>query len=438
MTITSQTVAAKWNVSWVSDTEPRRWQQDGQEKAAAHGRRLAYLTNAYPKISHSFIQTEIEALERAGFTVERFTIRRTLDVVTDPSGRAEQRRTTALFDENRAKLLLAIARLSIRRPIGTARALGHALRSACRQRVSLINLARAVAYFGEAASLADQLERLGVRHVHVHFGTNPATVARLAARMAPLTYSFTVHGPDEFDAPLALDLAGKVNEAAFVAAVSHFGRGQLMRWCDPSVWSRIHVVRCAIAPQFLTARSFGDSPRRLVCVARLSAQKGLPLLVEAAARLARERHFTLNIIGDGEQRPALEAEIMRLGLSDRIRLLGWRSPGDVLREVAGARAFVLPSFAEGLPVVLMEALALGRPVIATAIAGIPELVDSENGWLIPSGSVEALADAMQEALDAPVARLEAMGAAGRARVHAMHHPDQNAQVLAQLLTPLMS
>lgn len=436
MMITSQRIEAEPTASWMGELETRGWHRE--EEASERGPRIAYLTNVYPKISHSFILTEIKALERAGFRVERFTIRRTSEAVADRQERAEQRRTTALLDGNRRHLLLAIVRRFMRRPIGTARALGKAIGNACREGVSLINLVRGLAYFSEAASLAEQLERLRVRHVHVHFGTNPATVARLAARMAPLTFSFTVHGPDEFDAPLAHDLGSKVAEAAFVAGVSHFGRGQLMRWSDPSVWDRIHVVRCAIAPQFLTAVPSGEPPRRLVCVARLSAQKGLPLLVEAAARLADEPHFSLHIVGDGEQRSAIEAQIMRLGLGDRIRLLGWRSPQDVLREVAGAKALVLPSFAEGLPVVLMEALALGRPVIATAIAGIPELVDSENGWLVPSGCAEALADAMRDALDAPQARIEKMGAAGRARVHDMHHPDVNAQVLARLFTPLTS
>lgn len=436
MTITSQRIATETNAPWASEPETRGRHRVGE--AADRGPRVAYLTNVYPKISHSFILTEIKALERAGFSVERFTIRRTSDAVADRQERAEQRRTTALFDGNRPHLLLAIVRRFIRRPIRTVRAFGKAVGGACRQGLSLVNLARSLAYLGEAASLAEHLERLGVHHVHVHFGTNPATVARLAAHMAPLTFSFTVHGPDEFDAPLALDLGGKIAEAAFVVGVSHFGRGQLMRWSDPSVWNRIHVVRCAIAPQFLTAAPSGEPPRRLVCVARLSAQKGLPLLIEAAAQLACEPHFTLHIIGDGEQRSAIEAQIMRLGLGDRIRLLGWRSPQDVLREVAGARAFVLPSFAEGLPVVLMEALALGRPVIATAIAGIPELVNSSNGWLVPSGSVEALADAMRDALDAPASRLENMGAAGRARVLEMHHPDVNAQVLARLFAPLTS
>jgi glycosyltransferase involved in cell wall biosynthesis len=410
--------------------------RDRQVAASLSRPRLAYLTNVYPKISHSFIRTEILALEQAGFSIDRFTIRRTPDVAADWEDHAEQERTTALLPPDRSRLAWAIVERLVRRPRGTVRALWKAIGSGCAHGLAPLGLIRALAYFAEAAALARQLDRTGVRHVHVHFGTNPVTVAQLAARMADITYSFTVHGPDEFDAPRALDLAGKIAEAAFVAGVSSYGRGQLMRWSDPTHWDRIHVVRCSIAHRFLDAPSPLEAPRRLVCVARLNAQKGLPLLIEAMGRLAMEPDFTLDIIGDGEQRAAIEAQIAQAGQGDRIRLLGWRAPQEVLHELAQARAFVLPSFAEGLPVVLMEALALGRPVIATAIAGIPELVDAENGWLVPSGSAEALAEAMREALRAPPARLCQMGAIGRARVHARHHPVVNGEALAELLAPL--
>jgi glycosyltransferase involved in cell wall biosynthesis len=414
-----------------------RSSKDRQAAAVRPRPRLAYLTNVYPKISHSFIRTEILALEQAGFAIDRFTIRRTPDVAADWEDHAEQERTTALLGRGRSGLVWAIAERLVRRPAGTVRALSKAICSGCRQGLNPLGLIRALAYFAEAAALAGRLEGAGVRHVHVHFGTNPVTVAQLATRMADITYSFTVHGPDEFDAPRALDLGAKIADAAFVAGVSSYGRGQLMRWSDPSHWDRIHVVPCSIAPRFLDAPSTHEAPRRLVCVARLNAQKGLPLLIEAMTRLAAEPEFTLDIIGDGEQRASIESQIALARQGERIRLLGWRSPKEVFREVAGARAFVLPSFAEGLPVVLMEALALGRPVIATAIAGIPELVDAENGWLVPSGSAEALAEAMREALCAPPARLRQMGAIGRARVHARHHPERNAQMLAKLLVPLV-
>lgn len=408
--------------------------RQGAAEPAAH--RVAYLTNVYPKVSHSFIRTEIAALERHGLAVSRFTVRHSDQPLPGAQDREEAARTVGLLDD-KAALLAAAATCFARRPLAAWRALRLSL-SICGSGKRL----HAAAYFVEAALLARRLEREGIRHLHVHFGTNPATVARLAARLAPLTYSFTVHGPDEFDAPLALDLPGKIADAAFVAGVSSFGRGQLMRWSDPAHWSRIHVVRCAPDAAFLALD--GDAAdtdtagecRRLLCVARLSAQKGLPLLVEAMARIADRHTVTLDVIGDGEDRTTIENQIARLGLAGRVRLLGWAGPGQIRRALAASQVFVLPSFAEGLPVVLMEAMALRRPVIATAIAGIPELVDREVGWLIPSGSVDALVSALEAACEASSETRAEMGERGRKRVLERHDPDRTAAQLARLLLPL--
>lgn len=396
--------------------------------------RVAYLTNVYPKTSHSFIRTEIAALERQGFEVARFTIRRCAEPLVDPDDVAEAARTTALLNGRPGSPLAGMLRQVVRRPLRAAAALGTALRDGHRTR----GLVRSIAYFVEAAALARHLERRGIRHVHVHFGTNPAAVARLACHMAALTYSVTVHGPDEFDAPVQLALGRTIAGARFVAAVSSFGRGQLMRWSDPADWPKIEVVRCAVSSAFLRSEPRpppDDSPPRLVCVARLSAQKGVPLLMEAAAALAQEQDFLLTIIGDGEERAAIERGIASHRLDRHVRLLGWQDAATVRREISAARAMILPSFAEGLPVVLMEALALGRPVVATAIAGIPELVDHRDGWLITSGSSEALTDALRAVLRAPLVRLTAMGEVGRRRVAARHDPDANAAKLAALLRP---
>lgn len=406
---------------------------DGHDPTVPVSSRVAYLVNVYPKVSHSFIRTEIAALERLGLNVSRFTIRRTPESFSDDEDRREAERTTALLDGNWGALLRAVLRSVLRRPRRTLSALRQSLRSSGRS-------VRALAYFAEAAALAERMEYRNIRHVHVHFGTNPVAVARLAAQLSSITYSFTAHGPDEFDAPLAFDLSGKIAEAAFVAGVSSFGRSQLMRWSSPRHWDRIQVVRCAVAPHFLrdgAADGSGLATNHLTCVARLSAQKGLPLLVAAAARIADTHDFVIDVIGDGDGRAALEEQIERLGLTGRVRLLGWRSSDDVRKALAASRAMVLPSFAEGLPVVLMEALALGRPVIATSIAGIPELVDRANGWVVPAGSVDALAAAMKDVLEAPPEQLSAMGQVGRQRVLAMHDPDSNARHLAGLLAPFL-
>lgn len=400
--------------------------------SSAHPK-VAYFTNVYPKVSHSFIRTEILALERCGFAVSRFSVRRSGERL-DGQDQAESERTEVLL-ENR---------------IGAARAVVLALLSSPLAALSALALAwqtssgrlKACAYFVEAALLAHRLKQLGIRHVHAHFGTNPAAVVRLAARIAPITYSFTVHGPDEFDDPRGLDLRGKISEAAFVAGVSSYGRGQLMRWTAPVDWPRIHVVRCAAGPGFFERALQVDTPASLpqaphfLCVARLSAQKGLPLLIEAMAMVSSRRAVTLDIIGDGEDRPIIEEQIARSALTHHVRLLGWAAPETIRTALHNARALVLSSFAEGLPVVLMEAMASRRPVIATAIAGVPELVDREVGWLVPSGSAQALAEALEAALDAVPDELAAMGERGRMRVLERHDPDGNAADLAALLAPL--
>src|SRR5439155_26884638 len=210
-----------------------------------------------------------------------------------------------------------------------------------------------------------------------------------------------VHGPEEFDHPEALALDEKIEHAAFVVAVSSFGRSQLYRWCPPAQWGKIRVVHCGVDASFLGGDPVPvpDVPR-VVCVGRLAEQKGQILLLRALAVLAAEGiTCELVLAGDGPLRPAIEAETARLRLAGCVRITGWLDGAAVRREIESARGLVLPSFAEGLPVVLMEALALGRPVVSTFVAGIPELVrDGVHGWLVPAGDVDALAGAVGELL----------------------------------------
>jgi glycosyltransferase involved in cell wall biosynthesis len=200
-------------------------------------------------------------------------------------------------------------------------------------------------------------------------------------------------------------------------------------------WPKVEVVRCGLEPAFHQLAPTPPAPApRLVCVGRLCRQKGQLLLIEALARLHRQGvEAQLVLAGDGEMRPEIEAAIARHGLRDQVRITGWIGSDAVRREILAARALVLPSFAEGLPMVLMEALALRRPVITTAIAGIPELVrPGENGWLIPAGSVDDLAQAMADCLARTPDELLALGTAGHARVLADHSVDREAAKLAEL------
>jgi glycosyltransferase involved in cell wall biosynthesis len=290
-------------------------------------------------------------------------------------------------------------------------------------------------YLGEACVVARWLRDAGIGHVHAHFGTNSAEVAMLAALLAPASYSFTVHGPDEFDRPAAIGLAEKIRRAAFVVGISAFTRSQLYRWVERVHWDRIHVVHCGLDRAFHD----GSAPpaahsARLVCVGRLGEQKG-HLLLLAAMRRAFDRGavFDLVLAGDGELRGAIEERIRALDLAAYVRITGWIGSAEVRAEIEAARALVLPSFAEGLPVVLMEAMSLRRPVVTTFVAGIPELVrDGETGWLIPAGDADALADALVACLAADDHTLARMGDAGRERVLARHDVDVEAGKLARL------
>jgi glycosyltransferase involved in cell wall biosynthesis len=394
--------------------------------------RIACLAPEYPKVSHTFIRREIRALEQRGVEVLRLAIRRGATV--DPADRSEAECTVACLRPWRWRHLLGVA-AALRRPLCALRALAMTLSM---HRRSDRGLLRHLAYWFEAAILLRVCEAAAVRHVHVHFGTNAAAVARLMRCLGGgrPTYSMTVHGPDEFDAPRAFSLREKVADATFVAAISDFCRAQVCRWSRPEDWHRIHVVRCAIDGAFGQAqRPVPAHSHTLLCVGRLSAQKGHLLLLEAMARVVAARPDAMLVLaGDGEMRSDVERAIAARGLQRHVVLAGWVGEQGLQHLLTEARALVQPSFAEGLPVVLMEAMAMGRPVIATAIAGVPELVVSgENGWLVPAGNVDALALAMQQALDADGARLDALGAAGRARVRVRHDAATEAARLEELL-----
>ena len=393
---------------------------------------IAYLVNQYPMVSHSFIRREIHALERLGVTVQRVAVRGWAEPLVDPQDQIERTRTRYLLREGVFPLLVAAFQTMVSSPVRFA----HALRLAvCCARVSDRSLFHHFAYLAEACLLLTWLKEWKVEHVHAHFGTNSAQVAMLAHGVGGPSFSFTVHGPEEFDKPEALVLGKKVRRAAFVAAISSFGRSQISRWVEHDHWKKIHVVHCGLDQAFHAgeARRAPAAPN-MVCIGRLCEQKGQLLLVEAA-HLLKQRGiaFTLVLAGDGEMRAAVETAIARYKLNDQVRITGWISSLQVREALLAARVLVLPSFAEGLPVVIMEAMSMRRPVLSTFVAGIPELVQhGETGWLVPAGDVQRLAAAMQLCLRTPVDVLDRMGEAGRQRVLERHDIDTEATKLAAL------
>ena len=382
--------------------------------------KIAYLVNQYPKISHVFIRREILAVEREGFDVARFAIRRSSDPIADPIDVEEASKTHTLLDAGWMSLLHATLTNALSAPLHFLRAVLLAVSVGFR---SNRGVARHMIYLSEACLLLRWFVHDGIRHVHAHFGTNSATVAMLCRELGGPSYSFTVHGPEEFDNAGPLGLRQKIDRSAFVAAITSYARSQLFRLCDFRNWPKIKLVRCGVDASF-----FGPEPtpiadrRRLLSIGRLCEQKGQLLLIEALALLQREgREIDFVLIGDGELRDELERAITRHALVEKVRIVGWANGEAIRRALDESCALVLPSFAEGLPVVIMEAFARGRPVLSTFVAGIPELVvPGRNGWLVPAGSVEDLAEGLRQILDTPGARLEAMGRCGRDDAKRLH------------------
>lgn len=395
--------------------------------------RVAYLLNTYPAVSHAFIRREIFAMEVLGAVVQRISLRGWDAPVVDSRDINERARTHYVLKKGIFGLAGPAIRTLIRNPVKLARATVKALSMARR---SDRGLAYHLAYLAEACCVAELACKQKADHLHAHFGTNAAEVAMLAHLLGGPAYSFTVHGPEEFDRPGALNLREKIEGSAFVVAISSFGRSQLFRWLPHATWPKVKVVHCGVDEEFCEAPLTPPPLEpRIVCVGRLCEQKGQVLLVEASALLASQgQRFELVLAGDGDMRSTLETLIALRDLHDHVRITGWLSSAQVRAEMLAARAVVLPSFAEGLPVVLMEAMALSRPVLTTGVAGIPELVEhGQGGWLVPPGDVNALAAALRKVLEASGDSLAQMGAEARRKVLLRHRADAGARRLLDFM-----
>ena len=389
---------------------------------------VAYFTNQYPAVSHTFIRREIRAMEALGVAVVRFALRPGANLV-DHEDKIEQKKTVYILQASVREIVRCSVIALIRQPLEVVSVTRHALLMGWHSDRGTL---RHLAYVVEAAVLANWCQREKIQHLHAHFGTNPAAVAMFAGRLSGIPYSFTAHGPEEFERATLLSLDKKLQHAKFAVCVSSFGRSQLMRRSVPDQWQKIAVIHCGVDDTFLTATVRAPPARpRFVCVGRLSEEKAQLVLV-AAAKVLREAGIYCEIVlaGDGPKRRDLEEAIARAGLQGAITITGWVTGEQVKNEIEAARALVLPSFAENMPVVIMEAMALGRPVISTYVAGIPELVQpAKSGWLVPAGDEVSLAEAMREALIMPVAQLTALGLAGRRHVMDHHSALEEAKKL---------
>jgi colanic acid/amylovoran biosynthesis glycosyltransferase len=396
--------------------------------------KVAYLINQYPKTSHTFIRREIQALERAGVEITRISLRGWDAPLVDQVDIVERKKTRYVLQSGALALLTSVFRIALSRPVLFARALALTFRMGWRaERPLPVHFV----YLAEACLICGWLKSEMVQHLHAHFGTNSAEVAMLTHKLGGPSWSFTVHGPEEFDKPHFIGLPEKVRRSSFVIAISSYGRSQLFRLVEPSYWTKIHVVRCGLERTFYDMPVVGKrrpTPPRFICVGRLCEQKGHVLLLQAASRLRSTGiNFELVLAGDGEMRKEIEQIISSDDLGSIVWITGWVDSFRIREELLNSTALILPSFAEGLPVVIMEGMSLSLPVISTFVGGIPELVvNGETGWLVPAGDLKRLTDAMETCVRSSDSVLDSMGALARQKVLQSHNVEIEIKLLREL------
>ncbi|MEB3274009.1 MAG: glycosyltransferase [Prochlorothrix sp.] len=393
--------------------------------------RIAYLSGQYPRATDTFIQREVALLRQQGLEIHTFSVRRTgKEHLVGPEQQEEWKNTYYLLPPNLANLGLAHLQLLGRSPGRYLRSIGLALKTA---QPGLRGLLYQLFYFIEAGILADQLKKRRIKHLHNHIASSSCTVAMLAAELGGFGFSFTMHGPHIFFEPYRWHLTEKLKRAQFVACIGHFCRSQGYYFAPISHWASLHIIHCGVEPRLYLPSTHTEERKRLLYVGRLSPEKGVPVLLESL-RSVQETHpdVSLTIVGDGPARREWEQWVAQYGLSNQVDFVGYRSQQEVRQYLRETDVFVLPSFAEGVPVSLMEAMAASVPVVATQVAGVSELVEAGvSGYVVPPGSAEALTDALVQLLNSPEQRSR-MGTAGRAKVEAEFNLEFEAEKLAQL------
>ncbi|QQS01228.1 MAG: glycosyltransferase [Austwickia sp.] len=405
------------------------------------GRRVAYLNSQYPAVSHTFIEREIAALRDQGWQVHTFSVRPCPpDELRSAAMRAEHERTRVILSD-KAAVAAGIARLAGTHPGALARAAAYASRCGYG---TLRGKTWQGFYLAEAVLLHGWMAELGLRHLHVHMANVSADVARLVVAIGSAidgpgswSWSLTVHGYAEFQWVDQWDVPAKIREARGIAAISDFTRSQLMRLTTTDQWAKIEVVHMSVDPAAYPpppSPRGHDGPLRLVTVGRLVALKGIPTLIEAVQLLASRGVAThTRVIGDGEDMAALRETVAAEGIEASFELVGAVGQDDLPAYYHWADVYVLPSFMEGLPTVLMEAMATELPAVATNISGVAELVvDGANGLLVRPGRPDQLADALERLAGDPALRAR-LGAAGRDAVLAEFTPATTGPAIAHFL-----
>lgn len=379
--------------------------------------RICYFTNVYPAPSHTTMRREIRALEALGAVVTRVAARRFRGPLVEPADHEEASRTvyTAL---SLLAALRGVCRIALTRPRRLAQALHDAVAVGAQ---SERGVWKYLMYVGEAAVLLRAAR--GCDHIHANFG-NATSIAIMCRVLGGPPVSLRVHGPEEFESFTPAEWAWKLRHAAFVAPISEHGSQRVRALVHAHHHHKVQTLRCGVDAMFASDAGRPGLPAglRLVCVARLEPRKGHEVLLQAMALLQRDGlPVSLRLVGDGSLRAHLEQRGRELLQPGTVVFAGWLDGAGVGEAMGAARVVVLPSFAEGLPIVLMEAFAADRVAVATSVAGVPELVmPGHTGWLVEPGDAPALAMALKAALLSPDRVLMQMAAAGQERVRERH------------------
>lgn len=390
--------------------------------------KIGYVASHYPAPSHTFIQREILELEKLGAEVVRFSVRRSRpEHQLDDVAREEARKTRSLLPPS-WELVPALVWLLFTRPGLALGTFGLAMRCGPGVRARI----KWTAYFVEAALLAYWLDKDQVRHLHCHFGNAGSNTAWLASKLAGVRFSITFHGID-LDEPETFHHREKLADAVFAVCISGFGKSRLMQGIDPTDTHKIAVVRCGFPLPDDADLPAAPGTGSIICVARLSAEKGHLVLLQALATLAAGgTAFHCTLVGAGPLQGEIEAELTRLGLGQHVTMAGAVANDQVVRMIAASDLSVLASYGEGIPIALLESLAWNRPFVATRVGGIPELAPpGASGLLVEPGDASGLAESIGRLInDASLA--DQLAHTGRRLVAELHDPEGAARAMLEL------
>ncbi len=362
--------------------------------------RIAYFTSAYPRATDTFIQREVQHLRLKGHDVFTYALRKPgLNHNVSELVKSESDKTHYLLPANFLILVALNCKWLLSKPQKYFNALKLALKTS---RAGVKGRLFQLFYFQEALLLAQELLNNKISHLHNHFGDSSGTVSMLAGKLSDIPYSVTIHGPHIFFEPLDWALREKVQHSAFIVCISHYCKSQVMLFSDQADWHKLKIVHCGVDISeyvFAPKSNVGqDQAVKMLYVGRLAGEKGVPVLLQSLVKLKNQGlQFHLTLYGDGADRKLLEQLVSSHGLNKYVTFAGFADQQTIRHALTNSDLFILPSFAEGVPVSLMESMAIGVPVIATYVGGVVELITPEHSGLVVSPSdIDGLSAAIKK------------------------------------------